>query len=217
MPQPSQNSYFSRITQGIGLGALLLTGLGCDAGLTFRPKAPTLVAQAQFGASASTSSSSSSSTYAQPAPPPSSAPMSNEGTAGFPAEPAPALASSYAQSGGMNAANAPVVALGTRIEGRVSKGAPRFYAIDLAVGDSLEFTMYVRKIGENSTVRFRFLEPDNVKLVRNHKYITAPTSEYERSSMHATAGQAGRHILKVSADKPVEFRVDVVAQNLAAR
>ncbi len=213
MPRPSQNSYFSRITQGIGLGALLISGLGCDAGLTLRPKAPTLVAQAQFGASASTN------TYAQPAPPPPppSAPMSSEGAAGFPAEPAPALAGSYVQSGGMNAANAPVVALGTRIEGRVSKGAPRFYAIDLAVGDSLEFTMYVRKIGENASVKFRFLEPDNVKLVRNHKYIAAPTSEYERSSMHATAGQAGRHILKVSADQPVEFRVDVVAQNLAAR
>ncbi|MBL4633228.1 MAG: hypothetical protein JKY56_05120, partial [Kofleriaceae bacterium] len=132
---------FSRIAQGLGLGALLISGLGCDAGLTLRPKAPTFVAQAQFGPSSGTS------TYAQPAAPPP-APMSAQGAAAFPVEPAPTLAGSYAQSGGMSAANAPLVALGTRIEGRVSKGAPRFYAVDLAVGDSLSFTMYARKLHE---------------------------------------------------------------------
>lgn len=206
-PLSTRNRSISRIVTGIGLGGLLLAGASCDAGITLRPKAPTFVAQAQFGGAAGVSAQPTSPSYVSAAEP----------VAGYSAAPAPVASGSYQQIGGASAASATLAAIGTRIEGRVSKGAPRYFALNLSVGDSLALKMYVRKLDpdNNPTVSFRLLEPDNVALAKQSEYVSAPMTEYERAEMSATAGQAGRHILMVKANHPSEFRIDISAVNLA--
>ncbi len=200
-----------RIGKAALLGTLLIAGVACQAGLKVRHPVPTYSAHAQVGPSYGGASSGygggSDSSYAG---------SEYGGGSAYAAEPAYAEAAHYEQSGGLSLSAAAVIAPAGRLNGRVSKGAPRYYALDLAVGDSLAFTVYSRKLQGKSSLEVVLLEPDSVRLDGVSIYSYQPTTEYSRSKMQGTVKLAGRHILRVSSEgDPLEYRIDITSVNKA--
>lgn len=188
----------------LSIGVVTLASLGCNAGLEIRPKRPTFAAQAEFGGVAT----------AQAVAAPTTAPA-------YQAAPAPEggpTANNYVQSGGGAVETAELTTAGATITGRVAKGAPRFYAIDLAVGDSLSFKIYMRQLEKGySSFYATLLEPDMVKLAGDYDHLDEGPDSLERKTFTATASQAGRHYLKVAGNDPIEYRIEITGVNQAAR
>ncbi len=189
----------------LGAGVLSLAAIGCAGGIDLQAKRPTFEAQAEFGGVAS----------AQTVAPTSTAPASYEA-----APPAEASGSTgpYVQSGGATLESAEIVTVGANVSGRVAKGAPRFYAIDLKVGDSISVKTYARKLVEaGSTYCFiDLLEPDSVSLAKRSLPLFDGPDSLEREQFSATAEQAGRHIVKVKTNiRPVEYRIEITSLNRA--
>ncbi len=190
------------------LGATLigLATMACTAGLDIRPKRPTFEAQAEFGGVATAEAVATT----------NSAPVA--GHASAPAEAGPA-ASNYAQSGGGSYATAEITTAGTTIAGRVAKGAPRFYAMDLAIGDSLSFKVYGRELVDSYThFQVIVMEPDMVDLSSSSISLMQGPEKLRRETFSATASQQGRHYIKVSSsEQPVEYRIEITGVTQAAR
>ena len=195
-------------TRGLGiLGASILglASLGCTGGLELRPKTPTFEAQAEFGGAATAHAVAAPSTASESYP--SAAPQEVGPTA-----------SNYVQSGGGSFETAEITNAGATIAGRVTKGAPRFYAIDLAVGDSLAFKVYMQQLTESAVFKATLLEPDRVKLAGISEYVWHEKGSLERAEFNGTASQQGRHFIKVTAEEhPIEYRIEITGVNQAAR
>jgi hypothetical protein len=121
------------------------------------------------------------------------------------------------QSGGGSVETAEITTAGATITGRVAKGAPRFYAIDMAVGDSLSFKVYMQNLSDMSYFEATLLEPDMVKLEGLGEYVNSGASTFERESFQATASQAGRHLFKVNSNYPTHYRIEITGVTRAAR
>ncbi len=190
----------------LSAGAIAIATVGCTGGLQLRPPTPpSFEAQAELGGSASAQAEASpitdTSTYEAP-----------------PAEASPSPGQ-FPQSGGGSFETAEITTPGSTIAGRVAKGAPRFYAIDLAVGDAISMKMYERVLNDkNSYVQVRLIEPDMVDLEEDEKFLHGGPEKLHRRNLQATAEQAGRHFIKIkSSEAPVEYRIEITSVNRAAR
>jgi hypothetical protein len=183
-----------------------MASLACNAGLELRPKTPTFEAQAEFGGVATAEAVATT----------SSEPTSYANADG--AESAPS-AGRYAQSGGGSPETAEPTSPGSTVAGRVAKGAPRFYAIDLAVGDALSFKVYGRQLSDSITrLEASLTEPDMVDLGSETVRLYDGPEKTVRESFAITAVQPGRHYLKVtSSNKPTEYRIEITSDSQAAR
>lgn len=201
---PSSTRFATRGLKIFSIGILSMASLACNAGLELRPKAPSFEAQAEFGgvatAEAVATTTSEPTSYAEGA------------------EPAPS-AGRYAQSGGGSAETAEPTSSGSTVAGRVAKGAPRYYAIDLAVGDALSFKVYGSILsGSYSKLEASLTEPDMVDLGAATLFLSDGPEKTERESFAVTAVQPGRHYIKVTSDRhPIEYRIEITSENQAAR
>ncbi len=182
------------------VGATVAAGFFAGCGVEVRPRVPTFRAQAVVAAPVVVAEAGP----AQTSPAYASAPMAAPDDV--------ATVGQYQQSGGATAATAELVTIGSTLVGRVAQGAPRYYAIDLAAGDSVNMKAYTRRLHADAsglhTFTMQIIEPDEVKLKKDYTYADSHT-EWNRKSMRATSNQTGQHWVKISSSHPVEFRVTI--------
>ncbi len=177
------------------IGATVAAGFFAGCGVEVRPRVPTFRAQAVVAAPVVVAEAGPS--HASPAYAPAAAP-DDVATVG-----------QYQQSGGATAATAELVMIGSTLVGRVAKGAPRYYAIDLSAGDSVNMKAYTRMVtGGSTNVSITLVEPDEVKLARIYT-ATYGNSEWDRESESASAKQSGRHWIKISAGASADYKVTI--------
>jgi hypothetical protein len=113
----------------------------------------------------------------------------------------------YQQSGGATRETAEMVAIGSTLIGRVLMDAPRYYAIDLAAGDVVQFKAYTRLLkGGSCNFSVKIIEPDDVVL-EHLLGSTMSSLDWSRQQDRTAAKQDGRHLIRFSATRGIEFKL----------
>lgn len=187
------------------LGATMLAGFAAGCGVEVRPRMPTLHARATVAPATFTAEPAPAQGYAAGAPAGQAQSAPQGGYAAMPDD--VATVGQYQQSGGATKETAEVVTIGSTLIGRVAKGAPRYYVIDLAVGDTFDLKAYMKPLlkSGSGTFKLKVFEPDDVRLGGITSY-TYDETEWERKQTGMTAQQPGQHLVEVSADATIEYK-----------
>tara|TARA_R110002096_G_scaffold239101_1_gene430722 strand:+ start:85507 stop:86085 length:579 start_codon:yes stop_codon:yes gene_type:complete len=192
----------------------MLAGLATGCGVEVRPRMPTLHARATVAPAAFTAEPAPAQGYVAGAPAGQAQSAPQGGYAAMPDD--VATVGQYQQSGGATKETAEVVTIGSTLIGRVAKGAPRYYVIDLAVGDVVQLKTYTRLLESGSrNLSIKLIEPDEVVLMSLLAY-TSSDRDWSRDEDKVAAKQTGRHVIRVACHDGIDFKL-LISGSAAAK